>query len=193
MKTLKLMSSFYLFFILFCANAQELKIVNTNLSQKAISVKSSENTVSDIIKQLQTNPAKLNFKMEGNKAGTGDYTKADLVTQIFYKGKEVGKTVQKGMPISTGDNAVSLTHFQVEKLLVEAFEKQSTPTNNMKGRTIESTKASLKDKLPSTESKGFTRRQIGRIPKDQYEVRLSIYPENNPGATQSVVFLVNII
>ncbi len=193
MKSQTIVCTFGMCFMFCSTFAQNLKLGSPSLTQKAIAVKSSDNSVYDVIRQLQANPPKLNFKLEDAQAAQASYTKVDLVTQIFYKGKEVGKTVQKGIPVCSGSNSLNLSHFQVEKMLLDAFEKNTTPTETSGGRMNENTKPDLRGKLPGTDTKGFIRRQVGRIPKDQYEVRLGIVPEGNPGTTQPTVFLVNII
>lgn len=187
------MSLIFILTIGLVANAQLFQISKQNISQKSISVKSSEQTVSEIVQLLQTKSPQLTFTMQDASPIAGSYTKAVLVTQITYKGKEVAKAIQKDVPLFAGNNTLTLSHFQVEKLLIETLEKQTSSSTQVSKRSFETTNPNLRDKLPSTETKGFTRRQIGRIPKDQYEVRLSILPEGNEATTQPIVFLVNII
>lgn len=183
--------------------------------QKKLSLSGSDGDYESIIQKIQSQQPSLNL----DRASMATMGKREIRGSLVYTVKQNGKVIHQSerFPVEIQEKAqiLNLNSNGLEESMINTWEKQgfvrrqigriddpdaktgslpkpSAPESGKSGG-LENKGSEVKPKfVDKTSQQGFTRRQIGRIPKSEYEVEVTFSGPNGKGNSQPSSFLILI-
>lgn len=183
--------------------------------QEKLSVGGSDGDYESIIQKMQSQQPSLNL----DRASMATLGKREIRGSLVYTIKQNGKVVHQSekFPVEIQEKAqtLNLNSNGLEESMIITWEKQGFVRRQMgriddpdaktgglpnpkapesgKSGGLQKEGSELKPKvINKTSQQGFTRRQIGRIPKSQYEVEVTFSGPHDRGNSQPSTFLIQI-
>ncbi len=188
----------------------------TLAKKETLSIRSQEGEYQQILKVIQDQKPAISLDRDAlQRLG-----KRDVQGVLVYKVKQNGKILfeSERMPVTLSQNVseFSLVSQGLEESMINTWEKQGfirrqvgriddpeakggslpapkAPQEGKSGGTNSGTASGTLKPTSKVEQQGFIRRQVGRIPKSQYEVEVTLQGPNDRGNSQPSTFLINIL
>ncbi len=184
--------------------------------QEKIEIRGTEGDYTAILQKLDSQKPTLSL----DRGSLEQLGKRTIEGSLTFTVKQGGKVVfQSGkVPVTINEQAqsVDLISRGLDETMISTWEKQGfirrqvgriddpdaktgtlpepkTPDNGKSGGTAKTTGQTGSKPVDKTSQQGFIRRQVGRIPKSEYEVEVNFTAPNDRGNSQPSTFLVIII
>lgn len=183
--------------------------------KELMSVQSGEGEVDRILEEIRNQKPVLNLDRETLRQ-LGD---RQVPGMLVYKVKQDGKVVfeSEQIPVTLNQRFSELDLFSqgLEESMINTWEKQGfirrqvgridnpeakdgnlpepkSPQDGKSGGTTSGKSSGNLKPISKTEQQGFIRRQVGRIPKSQYEVEVVLQGPNDRGKSQPSTYFIQI-
>ncbi|GAB2484046.1 hypothetical protein [Algoriphagus taiwanensis] len=183
--------------------------------KESLSVRSGEGDADRILEEIRSQKPVLNLDRDVLRQ-LGDRQVQGL---LVYKVKQGGKVVfeSERIPVTLNQRFSELDLFSqgLEESMINTWEKQGfirrqvgriddpeakggnlpapkSPQDGKSGGTTSGKSSGNLKPISKTEKQGFIRRQVGRIPKSQYEVEVTLQGPNDRGNSQPSTYFIQI-
>lgn len=201
-------------FLLFSTEilAQESMVLS---KKEKLSINGSNGEYESIIQKIQSENPSLNLDRASRTSMGNREIRGSLTYTIKQNGKVIHQSERFPVEIQEKAQTLNLNSNGLEESMISTWEKQGfvrrqigriedpeaktgslpnpkTPESGKSGG-LQQEGSELKPRvIDKTGQQGFTRRQIGRIPKSEYEVELTFSGPDDKGNSQPSTFLIQI-
>ncbi|GMQ27110.1 hypothetical protein Aoki45_37930 [Algoriphagus sp. oki45] len=184
--------------------------------KETLSIPSQDGEYQQILKMIQDQKPVLNLDREALQRLGNRQVQGALVYRVKQNGKVLFESER--MPVTLSQNVSEFPLFSqgLEESMINTWEKQGFIRRQVgriddpeaKGGNLPEPKAPQDGKSggansgktsgtlkpgSKVEQQGFIRRQVGRIPKSQYEVEVTLQGPNDRGNSQPSSYIIHII